>query len=823
MLFVLLIALPIQAVEADSGYKKPPKAVLDVLNSPPIPAGFLSPTRETLLLARPLRYPPLADLAQPILRLAGVLINPKNNGERGFTYAAFPFYWSAFSLVRISDGVETAVELPSGPHLGSPQWSADGKYFAFTNATENSVELWVAQTATAKATRFDAHVNNVLGSAISWMPDQKTLLVKLVPPDRGPPPAAPLAPSSPRVEESLGDGRASSTYEARDVLKNPHDEDLFDYYCATQLALVNVETGKVSPIGKPAAFTQVAPSPDGAHILVKRIHRPYSYLVAYERFPREVEVWNPKGQLLRSLASLPLAEQVPIHGVPTGPREHSWQATAPATIIWAEALDGGDPRNKVPHRDRVLASKAPFDGKPTEVFKARERYVRAQWGERDGLALIHEYDPIRYQLRTSALNVNNLRLAPQLIWDRNVHERYKDPGSPVTRVLPSGFEVIEQDEDSIFLAGAGASSEGDRPFLDRFNLRSRQSERLFRSDKSGYESFTGWVDRRARVFMTRFESPTDVPNYYLRTLQASTKGAPGGESSWTSARRPLTRIPDPTPQLRGITKQIVSYKRTDGTPLSMTLYLPPGYQKGTRLPTVLYAYPLDHTDPSTAGQVVGSTQRFNVFIGASELFFLLDGYAVIHSPAMPVIGDSNTAYDTFIEQVVANAKAAVDQAVLLGVTDPERVGAMGHSHGGLMTATLIGHSELFRAGIALSGAYNHTVRPFGFQNERRTYWQAPETYVKLSPVLYADKINKPLLIIHGEVDSNPGTVSQQSEKLYQAIKGTGGTARLVMLPLESHLYIAQESVEHTLYEMLSWFDRYVKKAAPRKTAQILKQ
>jgi len=801
---------------AELAYQKPPRAVLDVLNAPTPPAYFLSPSRDALLLMSPVRYPPISDLAQPMLRLAGARINPNTNAEHNGPH------YSALALKRIPDGPETPVELPAGMKMSAFRWSADGKLLAFINVIATGVELWVVDVATAKARRMESvRINPMLESSINWMRDQKTLLVKLVPPGRGAPPPTPAVPNGPNTQQSSGEGGPSSTYEARDVLKDHHDEELFIYYGTSQLAAVDTATSKISPIGKPGLYQLVLLSPDGQNLLVETIHRPFSYLNAASRFPREVEVWNLKGELMHKLASLPLFDQVPINGVPTGARDYHWRPTQPATLVWAEALDGGDPKKKVPHRDRILTLKSPFTGAPAELFKTQERFTGAQFGEASGLVLITDYDRDRRWTRTFALNADDQTVAPRLIWDRSVSDRYNDPGYPVYRRLPNGASAIQQDGDSIYLSGMGSSPDGDRPFLDRLNLATLKTERLFRCDKTSYEIFIGWIDSTAGMFLTKRESPAMTPNFYLRTLdRRPVKQVEPGEASLSSTLRPFTKIPDPTPQLRRITQQLVKYKRADGVELSFTLYLPAGYKKGTRLPTVVWAYPLDYNDARVAGQVSGSPRHAMSIVGPSYLFFVLDGYAVI-DPTMPVVGHPETAYDTFIEQLVANAKAAVDKAVEMQVTDPERVGVMGHSHGALMTATLLGHSDLFRAGVARSGAYNHVMRPFGFQNERRTLWEAQETYVKLSPVVYANKINKPLLLIHGEADVNPGTVPLQSERLYQAIRGTGGTVRLVMLPFESHGYSARESTEHTLWEMLSWFDKYVKKAAPRNGPQKL--
>lgn len=783
---------------AEERYQKPPQAILDVLNAPVTPQALLSPRRDVLILAESLRYPPIADLAQPMLRLAGLRINPQTNGPHRASY------FVRLTLKRISDGAETAVALPPGAKVGSLQWSPDGTHFAFTNTTATGIELWLGETATGRVRKMAGiTINAVLGDPLQWMPDSRTLLVQLVPSGRGNPPAPPTVPTGPTVQESSGKPAPIRTFQ--DLLKNPYDEDLFDYYARAQLAFVDTTTGRVTPIGQPAIFQTADPSPDGNHLLVARIHRPYSYLFPASFFPRTVEVWDRAARVVYRLADLPLADQIPVDGVPTGPRQYAWRPTEPATLVWVEALDGGDPRREVPHRDRVLLLKAPFTGSPRELIKTEHRYAGLSWFEAGGRAFVRDFDRRRRWNRTFLINADDTAEAPRLVWSLSAQDRYNDPGMPVSRTLPTGHQAVWQHGDTIFLTGAGASPEGDRPFLDRFDVTTLKSERLFQCDRTSYESVIALLTDDGSQILTRRETPTEPPNYYVRTL--------GG--SGTTTVRALTQFPDPTPQLRGITKRLVTYTRADGVPLSFTLYLPPGYKEGTRLPTVVWAYPREYTDPTTAGQVTGSPQRFTQILGPSHLFFLLEGYAILDDAAMPVVGDPETVNNTYIEQIVMNAKAAIDKAVEMGVTDPDRVGIGGHSYGAFMTANLLAHSDLFRAGIARSGAYNRTLTPFGFQNERRTLWEAPDLYIKMSPFMSAHKIKEPLLLIHGEADDNMGTFPIQSERMYQAVRGNGGTVRLVMLPYEAHGYAARESIEHALYEMITWFNRYVKNAPPR--------
>ena len=811
-----------KAAETTSGYNLPPKNILDVMLAPSQPRPRVSPTHDSILLVSWQDYPSISRVATPYLRLAGVRVEPKNHskhdtpGGYGITPCA-----TNFELVHVADGVQHAaqihVALPTGACPGEPIWAADGKRFAFVNIAAESVELWVGEAKTGEVHRVPGvSLNPMLDDELQWMPDQKTLLVKLVPKGMGAPPPEPVTPIGPSIQETDGEKGQSSTYENRDTLNNKHDEDVFDYFAVSQLALVDTATASITPIGKPANYESVTPAPDGQHVLVNAIHKPYSYVTTYDRFPKEVEVWDVSQRShvsTHTIASRPLADRVPIHGVPVGPRDFSWRATDPATLVWAEALDGGDWNVKVPARDKIMRLKVPFTAPAAEITRTEQRYAGFEWSEQPSVALLTEYDNNRHWRKTFIINVDDPQPKPRLLWDLSTDENYANPGQPVTRQLANGAWVVRQDGDSIYLAGVGSSPDGDRPFLDRLNLGTLKTERQFRSDKTCYERFLSFTGSDPRTFLTWHQSPTDPPNAFTRTLGKSIEAAPTGEPTFASSSVALTNIPDPTPAVRAIKKRLVKYKRADGLDLSFTLYTPPRYQEGTRVPTILYAYPLDYADASTAGQVTGSQETFTQLYEYRLL--LLGGYAIIDDASFPIIGDPKKAYDTYLEQLVADAKAAVDEAVSLGVADPDRIGVTGHSHGALMTANLVAHSDLFRAGVATSGSYNKTLTPFGFQNERRSVWEASDVYMKVSPFFFADKIKIPLLIMHGAEDANPGTTPLQASKLYEAIRGNGGTTRLVLLPHEPHWYTALESNEQLIYEMLRWFDKYVKNAPPR--------
>lgn len=800
-------------------YEKPPQNVLDVLHAPSPAVPVLSPARDKAILVTWVQYPAITRVAEPFLRLAGNRVEPRNRSNHSTPggYGIAPGA-TDYVLLKIPDASEIHVVLPPGACAGRPVWSADGKRFAFENTGTDAVELWVGDGETGEVHRVgELRLNQMLGSTLQWMADQRTLLVKLVPPNQGAAPSEEVVSVGPSIQETSGEKGQSSTYEARDVLLNQHDEDLFDYYSASQLALVDTTTGAVIPIGPVAAYADLDAAPDGEHILVEAIQRPYSHLVTSERFPRDVSVWDRAGKTVYRVAQIPLADRVPVHGVPTGPREFGWRANLPATLVWAEALDGGDWNVKAPERDKVMMQAVPFSSPPREVVRMEQRFAGFMWGEQANFALLTDIDENRHWTRTYVADVDEPTVRLHLLWDLSTDEHYKNPGTPVFKPLANGFTVVRQEGDSIYLSGLGSSPDGDRPFLDRLDIRTGKSERLFRCSKEALESFVGFSGGTSTKLLTWHQSPTEPPNLFRLTSPTAVTNAPAGEAAFAWTAQPLTHIPDPTPAVRAIRKHLVKYKRQDGLDLSFTIYLPPDYKEGTRVPTILYAYPLDYAGAAEAGQVTGSQQNFTRL--ANYRFLLLAGYAIIDAAAFPVIGDPKKAYDTYLEQLVADAKAAVDKAVEIGVADPDRIGVTGHSHGALMTVNLLAHSDLFRAGVATSGSYNKTLTAFGFQNERRSVWEAPEVYFKVSPFFSADKLKLPLLIIHGEDDANPGTTPLQAEKLYEAIRGNGGIARLVMLPHEPHWYSAMESQEQQLYEMIRWFDRYVKNAPARPPTQ----
>jgi len=782
-----VVPSPSAQSSAPAGYLTPPKVIADIMDAEPLPAVVLSPDRTVMLLLHRRAMPTIAEVAAPFIGVAGARVDPRTNGPRllGGT--------TRLTLRDVATGAERPVPLPStGSYAAS--FSPDGKRISIVHTTDRAIRLLVADVASAQVrVLLEGGVNN-LGGGCTWRDDSTGFLCRLIPDGRGGPPAAPEVPSGPNVQENLGRTLPGRTYQ--DLLSNAHEERLYDYYFTSQPAWVSLD-GQKTAFGPPAVYAGMNVSTDGEWLVVTRVKRPYSYLVPAGLFPRQTELWDRSGRVVRTLADVPMGDTIPVNGVFAGPRGFTWNPLEPATLYWTEALDKGDLANKVPHRDRVVALKAPFSGEASDVLKTEWRFGGMQFTEK-GAALVSESDRATRKRRTWVYDTG-FAGTPRKAWELLTEDRYGDPGGPVFR--PSTSKIM-QVGDAVYLQGTGASPKGDFPFLAKFNLKTLQTERVWQSDPDSYEAVVALLDDGASKVMTRRETKATPPNYMLRDLAAGTS-------------RAVTNFRDPYPQLSDVQKRLVTYKRKDGITLSGTIYLPPSYRPGTRLPMLVWAYPQEFTNADAASQVVGSPNRFTTVGGSSHLLLLTQGYAIFDGPTMPIVGPGETANDTYIEQLVASAEAAVNYAVEAGIADRERIGVGGHSYGAFMTANLLAHSDLFRAGIARSGAYNRSLTPFGFQNETRTFWQVPDLYARMSPFWHAHEVNEPILLIHGEKDDNSGTFPIQSERFYMALKGHGATARYVTLPHEAHGYSARESNMHVVAETLAWLDKYVKNAKPR--------
>jgi len=798
-----LIAIP--AIAQDDGgmaYQTPPDALARLVDAPQSPSSTRSPDGHWLMLLERPNLPGIEELAQPELKLAGLRINPAASApSRG---------WSLRNpkLIRIQNGEERAVAgLPEGKIIYY-SWAPDSSRAALAVMSADGVSVWVVDAATAKASQLlDKRLNCVRSAAaFQWLPDSKAI-VALLRPKKDAAPDAPSVPKGPNVQETRGKEAPARTYQ--DLLENPHDEALFEHYFTSQIAKVALD-GTVTPIGKPAIVSSMNPSPNGAYLLVEALHRPFSYLVPHYRFPVAMQIWDMNGKLVREIADLPLAENVPIgfSSARTGPRSLEWRADTPATLVWTEAQDGGDQAKEAEVRDRLFALSAPFKGQPKAILDLGYRYGGVSWGDGE-TALAYEWWWSNRKTRTWAFSPDKPKQEPKLLFDLSFEDSYNDPGNPVTTVNASGMNVLwlVDGGNSVYMTGQGASPEGNRPFIDKLDLTSGKTERLWRSEAPYYERVLEVLDKDAKQVLTLRESQNEPPNYFVRTIAS-------GEL------RALTDIPHPTPELVGVSKELIKYQRADGVQLTATLYLPAGYKKADGpLPMLMWAYPQEFKSADAAGQVTDSPYRFTRLSYWAAMPFLAAGYAVLDNPTLPIIGEGDAEpNDTYVAQLVAGAQAAIDEVVRRGVAHRDHIAIGGHSYGAFMTANLLAHSDLFRAGIARSGAYNRSLTPFGFQAEERTFWEATDVYASMSPFFHAPKIDEPILFIHGEMDNNSGTFPLQSRRMFHAVKGLGGTARLVMLPYESHGYRARESVLHMIWEQYQWLEKHVRPPKPEESA-----
>ena len=791
---ILAVSAMLISAQDKTGYQLPPEAIVSLIDAPQTPSVLLSPDNQTMLLMHRPGLPTIADLSKPEMRLAGIRFDPSTNGpSRGQ------------GIIRISsmktDGtvIGELKGLPADARIGGVTWSHDSKRFAFTNTTDNTIELWVADAATMTARKIDEELNGVLRRNITWLPDGSLIYLRTLR-NRGKAPEASAVPAGPSVQESAGVRGDSPTFQ--DLLQTVDDEKIFEYYATSEL--VRWDGMAAASVGSKGMITDVSPSPDGKWLLVSTTGRPFSYLVPYYYFPSRTEIWNLEGKMVRLLLETPLRENLPrgYDVVIPGPRGYSWRSDRPASLMWVEALDGGDYHAKeMQYHDQVFMLEAPFTGEPAPFIATEKRFQGITWGN-DNLAILMEGLSKSRVRVTSTFSPANPQATVRKLRELNSDDRYNNPGFAMTVPNEWGRSVLLTADKgrSLYFSGQGASPEGDRPFVDKYDLKTGKTIRLWRSEAPYYETVNEFIDPVRGLLLTVRQSVSEVPNYFIRDLRRGTL-------------KQVTKFENPYPQMANVHKELVTYKRKDGVDLSFTLYLPAGYDKikDGPLPTILWAYPREFNDASMAGQVSGSPYTFTRIGASSVLVYVTQGYAVLNDASFPIVGaEGKEPNDTFVEQLVANAEAAINKAVEMGVTDPKRVAVSGHSYGAFMTAHLLSHSRLFAAGIARSGAYNRSLTPFGFQSERRSFWEDPELYLQMSPFTHATKVKDPLLLIHGMADDNQGTFPIQSERYYAALKGAGAVTRLVLLPHEAHGYSARESLLHMHWEYLRWLDKYVK-------------
>ena len=777
-------------LNSQSGYKLPPDNIVKIFDAPAIPSVYFIPFTKIGIETTYQRYQTLEQLADESVKLAGEDISKKLNAPQD----SYPI--NKMKILNFEENSEISLNLPEDIKIRNYRISFDKKKLAITYEAETGIKLMTADIKTGKIQAFDSiQINDVFeDTGIFWLNDSKTLLIKTIPENRGQEPEKPKVPESPIIEETSGKTSTVRTYQ--NLLKNKHDEELFDYYFTSQLILLDSETGKIRKVGKPAIYDDVDLSPDNKYLLIERIERPYSYQVPYYYFPKTFEIIDLKGNLVKELHKRPLQDQIPIGGTYIGPRRFHWQPLKDATLIWAEALDEGNPKNEVDFRDKICRLAAPFSQTPEEIFKTEHRYSRIDWSENEDELIYYEYDRDELWRKGWLYKIGNEK--PKLVYDLSIRDNYNDPGDLIKRKTTRGQKVFIKKGDFVYFKNnKGATPDGNFPYLMKYNFQTKEKEIIFKCREGFHETFSGFFGKDLDKIAIRSENRKTPPNYFFTELK-------------TGKRVQVTDYANPYPELTELKKELVTYTRKDSVPLSGELYLPADHKKGQRLPLIINAYPEEYADKSTAGQIDSSPHKFIRFWGSSIRYLTLQGYAVLARASIPIVGNPEIVNETFIEQTVSSVQAAIEYLDKRRIIDPTKVGITGHSYGAFMVANVLAHSDLCAAGIAKSGAYNRTLTPFGFQSERRTLWESKDFYIKVSPFMFAEKINEPILLIHGEEDPNSGTYPVQSKRFYQALKGNGATTRLVVLPYEGHGYRARKSNLHVLAEMIEWFDKYLK-------------
>jgi dipeptidyl aminopeptidase/acylaminoacyl peptidase len=793
---LLLFFLAINVVAQDAvNYQLPPKDIMDLALAKPTPTVSVDSKGQWMLLIERNTYPLVDELGQPEVRVAGLRINPANFSLSRQNYI------NNFTLKNIASGKEYKISgLPANMLANAVSWSPNEKKFAVTISTGSQVDLYVVDIATQKAYKVNkTALNVVLGAAFSWL-DDHTLLYKTIIKPASAMPKRPITPKGPTVQESYGSAAPRPTFQ--DMIKSPYDEALFEFFTTAQL--VKNVNGVETKINQPAIYTSVSPSPDKKYWLVRTINKPFSYVVPANGFNATVAIHDANGKFVKEMAKLPSAETAPAgnDNVADVPRSIEWRDDEAATIVWCKPLDGGLIKNTAEYRDAVYALAAPFTAQPKELFKTKMRYGGTTWGN-SSFALVQEVLRSKAQTKLSRLNPSTGEM--EVLQERSANDAYSNYGNPVSEKNSFNRDVVIPHDGKLLMNNTtGASPKGDLPYISYFDLATKQNEIIWRCKEDEYELVTDVIDRTTLTVITRRETQTEVPNFYMKTLKGFVPG--GGKQ--------VTNFKNPYPQLEGISVQKVSYKRADGVDLTGNLYLPKGYdvKKDGPLPVLMWAYPREFTNARDAAQVRGSKNQFTRISWGSPIFWVTQGYAVLDNAEMPIVATSadKKPNDDFIDQLKLNARAAIDKLAAMGVGDSTRVAVGGHSYGAFMTAHLLSHTNWFKAGIARSGAYNRTLTPFSFQNEDRTYWQAPQLYFDMSPFSYAHKIKTPILLVHGDTDDNTGTYPIQSERMFQALKGNGGNVRYVSLPYEAHGYRGKENILHLLWEEHMWLEKYVK-------------
>jgi dienelactone hydrolase len=770
------------AAQPGAGYREPSEAVVRLLTATPPPESLLhaSSGQVALLFRQPVIA--LERLARARLGLAGFRFDPDTRSS-----GVAPLV-SRVEIVSLGEQDAPVVWQPEGGALLEfVRFSPDGRIVSALAVSPESAHLALFEVASRVERRLDVPVNAAWGSPCAWVSSEE-LLCRTLPADRGAPPPDRVNPLV--VEHTSG---PAPTRTWSNLLESPYEDELFEYYFGVALARVGIDGSVAALAVTPGLLSAFAASADGDYAVLTRIERPYSHLVPARQFPSVIELWDLErgARLYASRAEGFGLSKEETEGR-EDPRRAEWKPGSSTTLGFIERTREGDAV-----RHRFMELDAPFEGRAArEIARSDDAPIRSFGWTVAGTPF--------YSIPTA--DGTGVRIfvvfesGVEEIWTSSTEEPGGNPGRAL-RVEGQDGPVLEV-EGRIFLAGDGLGVQGPEPFLDAFDLRTRQRERLFTAPPGEFEVVLGLLgpfheeekSEKTPALVTVRETESEPPNLFVRRGETRT------------AVRPLA---SPYPELDRAQRRVVTYRRADGVLLSGSLYTPAGWQGTPPLPTLVWIYPYEFGDRDHAEQMDVRDFQYHRVKGPSPLAAVLEGYAVLLNPTVPIVQTAGGMNDDYIPQLVASAEAAVEYLVEIGVTAPGRVAVAGRSYGAFSSANLLVHSRQFATALAMSGAYNRSLTPFGFQHEKRTFWEATALYTKISPFFHADQIEAPILLVHGGSDENPGTPPLQARRFFHALVGEGVPARYVELPYEGHHYWARESVLDASAEMLEWLDRTI--------------
>ncbi|MCF7520097.1 prolyl oligopeptidase family serine peptidase [Pseudoalteromonas sp. L21] len=744
----------------------------------------LSPNGEQALFLHQIRYPSIHYVSQARVQLAGLDFYSN-------LYSRFdtPLY-SHTTLFDISN--RTSIDLtPDSGVIIDYNWSPDVKKIAYLIQNDNTINLWVYDVETQVFKRL-SQVNlsaSLGGRHLRWLPDSTALIVK----KRNTKVHSPInelkQPNSLSSERQVEQGR---TYQS--LLKNNKLKEQFKTLALSSLVKIDLK-GNVTSLTDNMLFDDFSVSPDGEYVLSSTLPKELSSYLPYKKWGRDYQVTNLKTH--HQLNVLPsLNNKVNLKkakdSVPNGARLVKWLPSEGSTLTWTEAIDNGDMSVDKKYHDNTYKLPSPFNQNKQLIHQAKWRVHNIIWGK-SGAGVAQEWLYASKQAKASLISASTS--ANVLIEQRDYRDKFNDFGDPQTLRLPEGYEVLVEDDSNLLFLSNGLSKEGIRPTIKTLNKTNNTRKEYFISSKESIE-LPLRVANNTLIIQT--QNVQTAPQYFAIL------------STDMNERIPL--LTNKNKQYFDKPPTFINYKRSDGLNLSGTLHLPSNYDKAQgKIPAVLWIYPDEFNNKKLSQQNTVKTNIFRQFDPLSPLVFLHDGIAVFESPSMPITAfDGQEPNDDFINQINLNAQAAINALEGTGLIDIDSLAVMGHSYGAFTVANLLAHTDFFKAGIARSGAYNRTLTPFGFQGEKRTLWQAKKTYIDLSPIMFADKINAPLLLIHGENDQNSGTYPLQSTRMYQALIANKKTTQLIMLPYEGHSYRAKENLTYLLKEQSAWLNKWLK-------------